>query len=490
LGAPPKIAEEAEITPLKTQEAANEEEYLVETKRHEIVFSNIGGSIKEIRLKDFKSRDGASSLGLAAVTNPHEYILAIGDPINRLQLDTSRYELTREPGVVTYILKTKDADVVKRFFLHNYNDAIELQITISNKTATPQEFVYRITGGSGMSEEAPQDKRFLETAAKIDDKVTGLKTQKGKRTITTGSAAWVALKNKYFSIILKPHVPTKSVFYQNIDENLASGIDIQNFTIPPHSSVEHKYILYAGPADVRRLETLGLQLEESLNYGIFGAISGLLLDVIRFFYKISHSWGIAIILLAVALNLLLFPLTNKSFKSMQKMQALQPEMEALKAKHKDNPQKMNKEVMELYKKYNINPFSGCLPLLLQMPIFIALYNALVRFVEFKNARFLWIKDLSLPDALRLPATLPVVGNSINILPILMAISMIVQQKLSSASAGAVKTAEQKQQQNMMLMMSVVFGFIFYNLPSGLVLYWFMNTLMTIIEQLLLKRRLA
>jgi YidC/Oxa1 family membrane protein insertase len=241
---------------------------------------------------------------------------------------------------------------------------------------------------------------------------------------------------------------------------------------------------------VRRLETLGLQLEESLNYGIFGAISGLLLDVIRFFYKISHSWGIAIILLAVALNLLLFPLTNKSFKSMQKMQALQPEMEALKAKHKDNPQKMNKEVMELYKKYNINPFSGCLPLLLQMPIFIALYNALVRFVEFKNARFLWIKDLSLPDALRLPATLPVVGNSINILPILMAISMIVQQKLSSASAGAVKTAEQKQQQNMMLMMSVVFGFIFYNLPSGLVLYWFMNTLMTIIEQLLLKRRLA
>ena len=121
---------------------------------------------------------------------------------------------------------------------------------------------------------------------------------------------------------------------------------------------------------------------------------------------------------------------------MQQMKNLQPHMQKLKELHKDNPQKLNKEMMGLYKQYNVNPFGGCLPMLLQIPIFIALYQGLIRSVELKGARFLWIKDLSRPDALSLPFSLPVLGNSINILPILMVVMMFLQQKVSQGSTPA------------------------------------------------------
>jgi len=168
---------------------------------------------------------------------------------------------------------------------------------------------------------------------------------------------------------------------------------------------------------------------------------------------------------------------------MQKMQELHPQMEKLKVQHKGSPEKLNKEMMELYKKYKINPLSGCLPMLLQMPIFVALYQALMKSLELRNASFLWIKDLSSPDAVRLPFTLPLIGNSINILPLIMVAGMVIQQKISTKSTGGAVTDEQKQQQKMMLIiMPIMFGFIFYNMPSGLVLYWVVNTALTIVEQ--------
>jgi len=168
---------------------------------------------------------------------------------------------------------------------------------------------------------------------------------------------------------------------------------------------------------------------------------------------------------------------------LQKMQELHPQMEKLKIQLKDNPQKLNKEIMELYKKYNINPMSGCLPMLLQMPIFIALYQALMKSIELRGASFLWIKDLSSPEAIPLPISFPIIGNTINILPLIMIAAMVVQQKMSTKSMGSAVTDEQKQQQKMMLIiMPIMFGFIFYNMPSGLVLYWVVNTILTIVEQ--------
>jgi YidC/Oxa1 family membrane protein insertase len=168
---------------------------------------------------------------------------------------------------------------------------------------------------------------------------------------------------------------------------------------------------------------------------------------------------------------------------MQKMHELHPQMEKLKAQFKDNPQRLNKEIMELYRKYKINPLGGCLPLLLQMPIFVALYQALTKSIALRGASFLWISDLSMPDAVPIPFALPIFGNSINILPLAMVALMVVQQKISSKVMGGAVTEEQKQQQKIMLIiMPIMFGFIFYNMPSGMVLYWVVSTILTIVEQ--------
>lgn len=164
-------------------------------------------------------------------------------------------------------------------------------------------------------------------------------------------------------------------------------------------------------------------------------------------------------------------------------------MVKLKELHKDNPHKLNKETMELYKKYNVNPLGGCLPMLLQMPIFIALYQGLMRSIELKGAHFLWIKNLARPEAVPLPFSLPVIGASINILPLLMVGMMVIQQKISQGSTTEGTTPEQAKQQKMMMMfMPIIFGFLFYQMPSGLVLYWLTNTVLMTAEQIFIVKR--
>ena len=169
---------------------------------------------------------------------------------------------------------------------------------------------------------------------------------------------------------------------------------------------------------------------------------------------------------------------------MKRMKLLQPEVEKIRQLYKDKPQKLNKELMDLYKQNKVNPLGGCLPMLIQMPIFIAFYNALVHSIELKGASFLFIKDLSSPDrAIPLPFQFGPLGSAINILPILMVIAMSIQQRLNAPLAGSGPDAE--AQRTMTMVMPFVFGFIFYGLPSGLVLYWLTNNIVMIFTQKLL-----
>lgn len=171
---------------------------------------------------------------------------------------------------------------------------------------------------------------------------------------------------------------------------------------------------------------------------------------------------------------------------MKEMQALQPKIEELRNLYKNNPQRLNKDIMQLYREHKVNPFGGCLPLILQIPIFFALYQVLMRLVSLKGAHFLWIKDLSAPDRLfTLPVSLPILGNEINILPIVMAIGMFMQQKLSTSTAA---TASSEQQKLMMVIFPVMFGFIFYHMSSGLVLYWFINSGLMLWQQIKIHKK--
>jgi YidC/Oxa1 family membrane protein insertase len=172
-------------------------------------------------------------------------------------------------------------------------------------------------------------------------------------------------------------------------------------------------------------------------------------------------------------------------RSMKEMQALQPRIEALRKVYKDNPQKLNKEMMALYKEHKVNPFGGCLPLLLQMPVFFALYQVMMRSIALKGESFLWIKDLAEPDRLFiLPFSLPVFGNEVNILPLLMTGLMFLQQKFSFVPSSG---SSADQQKIMMIVMPLMFGLIFYHMPSGLVLYWFFNSLLMSLYQFKMSR---
>lgn len=214
---------------------------------------------------------------------------------------------------------------------------------------------------------------------------------------------------------------------------------------------------------------LGDKLELSVNFGLLGIIAVPILRGLQFFYKFLPNYGIAIILLTLLIRTLTFPLQYKSFKSMKKMQIIQPELAKIKEKYKSDPQKMQKETMELFKRAGANPLGGCLPLILQMPVFFAFYKVLYEAVELVGAPFyFWIHDLSQKDPFY-------------VLPVLMAFSMLLQQKFTPS------TTTDPSQKKIMMIMPVVFGFIMKDLPSGLVLYIFVSTIFGMLQQLFVYR---
>jgi len=460
-----------------------EEEYLAETDRFIFTFSNIGGSIKKVELREFADKETGIPHTLASIDKP-QYFIGAFNLSEDLTLSSVPYQLAKAGKKIEYVYKTDDIEIEKLFTLHNYNDYIELRITIKNKSQREIATDSRIIVGSGINATGAMAQRYMNVSAKVNGKFA-VDKRDSKRA---GDVSWTAINSKYFCIIGRPYQFMRESIAKFINKgNLSAGMKSPTFTLSPNSETTQQYLFYLGPLETHRIKAIGMDLEEAVNYGIFDGISKVLLNTLRFFHRILRNWGLAIIVLTILINFLLYPLTRKSYKSMKAMQELQPHIDKLRGMHKDNPQKLNKELMQLYKTYNVNPLGGCLPLLLQMPIFISLYHALMRSIELKGANFLWIKDLSKPDAVKLPFNLPFLGDSINILPILMMIAMIFQQKLSSPHKSAEMSEQQKQQQNMMLMMPIIFVVIFYTLPSGLVLYWFVNTLLMMMHQYMIKR---
>jgi YidC/Oxa1 family membrane protein insertase len=244
-----------------------------------------------------------------------------------------------------------------------------------------------------------------------------------------------------------------------------------------------KFRIYLGPQDLKLINQANQEYTAVLYFGTFDFISHILIQILDWIYRLVHNWGWTIILFSIFISLLLYPLSLQQMRSMKQMQALQPKIEELRKVHKDNPQKLNKEMMDLYRIHKVNPLGGCLPLILQIPVFFALYQAMIRSIALKGAHFLWIRDLSQPDRLfAFTAIGPV--KEINLLPILMTAIMLVQQKLSmSAVSGAVN----EQQKIMTIIMPVMFLFIFYNMPAGLVLYWLINSSIMLVNQFKINR---
>ena len=228
-------------------------------------------------------------------------------------------------------------------------------------------------------------------------------------------------------------------------------------------------------------------LEGAISLGAFSGIAKLLLNILRWSHGWLHNYGLAILFLSVSIWTLFFPMTWSGIRMMKMMSQIQPQVERIRKEHAKNPQKMNQEILQLYRKYRVNPLSGCLPLLFQMPIFISLFQVLTRSPELRGAGFLWIQDLAAPDAMiRLPRLVPFFGDHVNLLPILMMGAMFLQQRMSQRPLSEM-SEEQAMQQMVFRWFPMLFGFMFYGLPSGLVLYWVTNTVLTMGQYLLAKR---
>jgi YidC/Oxa1 family membrane protein insertase len=264
----------------------------------------------------------------------------------------------------------------------------------------------------------------------------------------------------------------------------------KKLVIPPNAAAAaQKFVLFIGPKKADVLDAYkALGLPAVLDYGWFSPIAIGLLWVLDAFYVFCRNYGVAIILLTVLVRVLVHPLTRKSQVAMYKMQKLRPLIEELQKKHKNDKQKLGQEQMKLFREHGANPFSGCLPLLLQMPILFALYWALRITFDLRQQPFVgWISDLSLPDTVGyLPAAVPLLGGApINVLPLVMMIAMYLQQKMQPKPDDPT----QAQQQKFMAFFPFLMGFLFYSFPSGLSLYWLLSTVLGIGEQWLIKRQL-
>ena len=410
--------------------------------------------------------------------------------VNAVFKDTLEYQMPLQVGFLTndtlnfkqksltqdsisFVYEDQNRRVTKKYFIPKDSYAIDLEVLVDNLSSSVLVFNPQLVlGRLNLDAKNPQS-RYQDVLFSGREKTTHIAAGKDSNS---QDIKFIGLRDQYFCAIVQPKDLVSNAYVKKLNAQESEiGLFTKEITLKPGAQIGQMYRIYLGPQDLKTLNSINPEWTSIINFGMFDFIAQLILQLLGFFYSLVHNWGWALIMLSVSVYLVLFPLSIKQMRSMKEMQILQPKIEALRKEYKDNPQRLNKEIMELYKEHKVNPLSGCLPLLLQMPIFFALYQALIRSVALRGAHFWWITDLSSPDKLFVfKNSIPLVGNQLNILPILMAIGMFVQQKISMGKA----TSEAAQQQKiMMIVMPIMFGVIFYQMPSGLVLYWFVNSML-------------
>jgi YidC/Oxa1 family membrane protein insertase len=294
-------------------------------------------------------------------------------------------------------------------------------------------------------------------------------------------AEWAAVSNQFFTTLIAPLTAKSSaVWGRRFDTERApdqklpgveGALGMPGFQLQPGETYGARFEIYAGPKIYHRLAQLEHNEAEIMDFGMFKLVCQFLLNFLNLLHSWLHDYGLAILALTTIIKLTLWPIQNKANRSMRQMAALSPKMQELKEKYKDDPTRMNQEVMKLYKQFGINPVGGCLPMMIQIPIFFGLYKMLSQAVELRNAKFLWIKDLSQPDTL---AYLPVLGWRINLIPILMAASQIWLMAMTP------KTGDPTQRRVMMFT-PLIFLFICYNFAAALALYYTAQNLFSILQ---------
>lgn len=470
-------------SPAKEYLAFTEKAFSIENSLFAVQLTNKGGNIESINLKEY------------------DYLLPVKAVLNLDIFENAEFqaEMPRNDKI-KLVHQGTDWNVSKEFIL-NQDYTISAAINIKNISAGAKSFSEKTTDfvidtSRLDTHNVQSDFTLYEYSVKTDKKIIRKDNAKNftdkfnKEEII--KVEWVAFRDKYFVTLLQPQEPRANYFVKTISEkDLLLGSNLSGVVIEPGSEIVLHYKLYAGPQQLDLLNAADKAFSKVMvfsNWGWLDAISKAIYWLLVTIHKFMPNWGLAIILISLFVYGIMYPLTAKSLVSMKKLQVLQPKMKEIQEKYKSNPERLNKEIVELYRIHQVNPLSGCLPMLLQMPIFVGLYQVLWRCVYFRGESFLWIKDLSLPDqTLKLPFTIPFLGEYLNVLPIVMIAIMALQQNLNMKTMVTANPEQAAQQKMMAIFFPILIGFIFYNMASGLNLYFVVFYVLSTLSQWYISR---
>jgi YidC/Oxa1 family membrane protein insertase len=473
-----------------SQLALSPRDVTVDTPLMRVIFSTTGARIKSWQLKAYKLDSGApvDLVPASETTRAPGPLTAWVDPEQLEQVfevDRDRLELKgpEEGGTLTFKHVTGSGILLtKEITFHANRYEVQTGVSAKNLSLDAVPVQVRLAWGPGLRNSTEtksttiQPPTFWIDGKRVQEDLSKLS---GER-ILSGKLSWAALQDTYFTAALLPKDQSLQAFVSKASgDQPVVGLITPKQTLSTGQDIGTKIQVFAGPRDLDLLRAAGQDLDQLIDLGWFDFVARPALWLLKFLYHYTGNYGIAIILITVLQKIAFHPLTHKSMKSMQAMQAIQPKVQAIQERYKNNPQKKQEETMALYRKHGVNPMGGCLPMVVQIPIFIALYNALSSSVEMWQARFLWIRDLTQPDAL-FGITIWQ-GYPLNLLALLMGVSMWFQQKMTP-TAG-----DPRQAQMMLWTMPIIFTFMFWSFPSGLVLYWLVNNILQIGQQWLINR---
>jgi YidC/Oxa1 family membrane protein insertase len=441
-------------------------DYELKTTDSDLSYTNVGGSLHNI---DF--------LGNKAF--PITDVLSIGG-FENVQYTGQKLDNKK----VTFVYRDKNWQITKTYEVIDTN-FIKVRMEIKNLSEISilnnvNFTAFEIDESRIDINQNNRESALYEYSVYANNKIfrKGSATKFNDKNAQSGSAKvnWVGFRDHYQALIVKPEFETKAYEIKaDSDKQLNVSIRPKDKNLAPGESVTYDFSIYAGPQSPWLMKKYQKDFEKIVAFSSFAIIEWIgqaIYYTIPFLHGIFGSWGMAIIVISMMIYSLTYPLTMQSMMSMRKMQEVQPKIAALRDRYKNEPEKLNKEMMEIYRREKINPFGGCLPFLIQMPFFMALYQILWRAQYFQGQGFLWIKDLSQPDRLIIfPFYLPLLGNEFNILPILTGGVMFLQQKISSKSMTVMDEQQAMQQKMMMYILPVMMTCMFYRFASSWAIYF-------------------
>ncbi|MGE5307918.1 MAG: membrane protein insertase YidC [Deltaproteobacteria bacterium] len=441
-------------------------EYAYANDRFQTIFIDQNAAIKETVFKRYK-----------------DYVFPL---VNGLALN-GYSSFGRENNVtktIRYTYTDSQKRITKDFSYSRSDYELKLIISVENLSGQPLKMTLPVSLGTLNLAQGQSATNYQDVCVSLPDKLVYPNIRKDS---SYSDVNFLSLRDRYFCAIIEPLGKNYSASIKKNNNNAEMVLQSPEFDIPVGNILTQEFRVFIGPQDLRVLSAVNPDWKGVVYFGKMDFLAQILLNSLVFFHGLVRNWGFSIIIVSIIVYVILFPLTLKQFRSMKEMQLIQPKVEALRCKYKDDPMRMQRETMEIYKEHKINPLGGCLPMILQIPVFFSFYMVLSRSIELKGANFLWIRDLSEPDKLVVfQQNLPFLGNELNLLPLLMIAASFFQQKMSMASSGM--TGQQAQQQKiMMYVFPLMFGVFFYHMPSGLVLYWFTNTVLSVVQQTMIMK---